>query len=111
MFRGFLLALVVAAHAQAADTREQSCGYEAQVASAIQRARIERVQKGEVMPLLLADTPPWPEAYNAAIPQLTEYVYQQKIRDLKQIDLGQVLLQQCIDNWDQIQEMQKQLRN
>jgi len=104
----FLLATPVLADE---DGKEVACGYEAQVMAAVQTARLDRVKKQDVAAHIAASDPQWPESYNRAIPNLVEYVYQQKRRDLKKIDLGQVWLEQCLATWDQRQEMLQQLKN
>lgn len=111
MFRLAIAACFLAAPLLAAESKEESCGYQAQVISAIQKARLDRVRKNDVAATIAASNPTWPDNYNAAIPQLTEFVYSQKKRDLKQTDLGANMRQQCLENWDQIQAMQKQLKN
>jgi hypothetical protein len=111
MIRLAIVACLLATPLLAAQSKEESCGYQAQVISAIQKARLDRVKKEDVAATIAASGPSWPDNYNAAIPQLTEFVYDQKRRDLKKTDLGANLRQQCLDNWDQIQAMQKQLKN
>lgn len=111
MIRLALVACLFATPLLAAETKEQSCGYQAQVISAIQKARLDRVKQADVASTIAASNPIWPANYNAAIPQLTEFVYSQKKRDLKKTDLGANMEQQCLENWDQIQEMQKNLKN
>ncbi|MDU9003509.1 hypothetical protein [Sedimentitalea todarodis] len=111
MIRLALVACLFATPLLAAESKEQSCGYQAQVISAIQKARLDRVKQADVASTIAASNPTWPANYNAAIPQLTEFVYSQKKRDLKKTDLGANLQQQCLENWDQIQEMQKKLKN
>lgn len=111
MIRLAIVACFLSTPLLAAETKEESCGYQAQVVSAIQKARLDRVKKENVAATIAASNPPWPDNYNAAIPQLTNFVYDQKRRDLKKTDLGANLQKQCLENWDKIQEMQKQLKN
>lgn len=110
MIRIALAAALLAAPAYAAEIKEQSCKYQGQVMAAVQQARLDRVQQDAVEQTILDSEPEWPEAFSKAIPQLTTHVYAMKRRDLKNVDLGAVLEQQCLQNWDQIQEMQKQLK-
>ena len=103
------ITLCAIATASLADDRETSCRY--QVAAAVQKARLDGVSEAGVADAIAATNPGWPAQYNNAIPQLTAYVYQLKKRDLRKIDLGTTLREQCIEQWDQIQAMQKQLKN
>ncbi len=111
MFRIAIAACLLASPLMAADTKEESCGYQAQVMSAVQQARLNKVKQANVASTIAARNPTWPANYNAAIPQLTQFVYSQKMRDLRKSDLGATLRQQCIENWDQIQAMKKNLKN
>lgn len=110
MIRYALVACLAAAPALAADSKETSCGYEAQVMAAVQNARMDRVKQEDVA-AHVAESASWPDNYNAAIPQLAEFVYQQKRRDLKKQDLGEMWEQQCLATWDQRQQMIKKLNN
>ncbi|WP_422049527.1 hypothetical protein [Shimia sp.] len=95
----------------AADNKEEVCGYQGAVMTAIQEARLDRVKERDLQEHLKANNPSWPESYNVAIPQFAPIVYEAKRRDLKKIDLGAQIEQQCLDNWDQIQELQKSVSN
>ncbi|MGR3620993.1 hypothetical protein [Pseudophaeobacter sp.] len=110
MIRITLAALsLLAAPAYAADSKEDSCRYQGQVMAAVQTARLDRVKQEEVEQSILDSAPDWPEQYSKAIPQLAAHVYAMKRRDLKATEFGPLLEQQCLENWDQIQEMQQQL--
>ncbi|SFU05851.1 hypothetical protein [Sedimentitalea nanhaiensis] len=111
MYRIALAACLLATPVLSAETKEQSCGYQAQVMSAVQQARLDKVKEADVATTIAASNPVWPDNYSAAIPQLAQFVYSQKMRDLRKNDLGAVLREQCIENWDQIQKMQKDLKN
>lgn len=88
LIRLTLAAALLAAPLQAAETQEESCNYQAQVVAAIQKARKERVKEQDV-PQAIADTnPTWPANYNAAIPLITPWVYEQKMSDIRNKDLG-----------------------
>ncbi|MDE4134637.1 hypothetical protein PXK00_16080 [Phaeobacter sp. QD34_3] len=106
-----ILAVLSSAPAQAADSKEDSCKYQGQVMAAVQAARMDRVKQEKVEEVILASDPAWPEQYSKAIPQLTEHVYGMKRRDLRNADLGAIFEQQCLENWDQIQAMKKQLKS
>ncbi|ABF64875.1 hypothetical protein TM1040_2143 [Ruegeria sp. TM1040] len=106
----FVAAPLFASPASADDYgKEDSCKYQGQVMAAVQAARLDRVPEAKVEETIRASNPEWPENFSNAIPQLTQHVYQMKRRDLKNIDLGEVFETQCVENWDQIQEMKKNL--
>lgn len=107
---GLFLTLAAPA-ARAEDSKEVSCSYQGQVAAAVQKARLDRVPESDVEATILASNPTWPQNYSAAIPQLTGWVYQQKRRDLRKVDLGAFFEAQCLENWDQIQEMKRNMGN
>ena len=69
------------------------------------------ISADRVTETLMAANPSWPEGAANAIPALTEYVYGIKRRDLKQVDLGATTKQQCLDNWEQLQELKKTVSN
>ena len=110
----YAIALAVAsttvAPAFAEDSKQTSCAYQGRVVSAIQQARLERVSQDKVEETILASNPTWPEQYNAVIPAMTGFVYEQKRRDLKKVDLGEQFRDQCLENWDQIQAMMKNVK-
>lgn len=105
------LAVLSVAPAMAAETKEESCKYQGQVMAAVQSARMDRVRLEKVEEVILASDPKWPEQYSKAIPQLAQHVYAMKRRDLRNADLGAVFEQQCLLNWDQIQQMKQQLKS
>ena len=111
MIRLTLAAALLATPALAQDSKEEACRFESQVMGAVQQARLDRVAKGQVGEHIAANAPGWPEKYNAAIPQMVEYIYDQKRRVLKQNDFGAVWEQQCLQTWDQRQEMLEAMQN
>ncbi|WP_299349734.1 hypothetical protein [uncultured Shimia sp.] len=90
-----------------AGEKEETCKLQAELMSAVQQARLDRVPESQVVDKVTEDNPHWPETLHSAIPAIAEFMYDQKRRDLKQVDLGPVSEQQCLDNWEQIQEMKK----
>ena len=100
---------IAAAPALAEDDKMTSCTYQGQVVAAIQTARMDRVKQENVQATVTSNAT-WPEKYNAAIPRMTEFVYQQKRRDLRRVNLGDQFRQQCIDNWDQIQQIMNNIK-
>lgn len=96
MLRIAIAAAVLATPLAAAETKEQSCEYQSEVVAAIQKARLDRVKERDV-PQAVADTAPtWPENYNAAIPLIAPWVYEQKMRDVRKKNLGAVWLELCL---------------
>jgi len=91
-----LIAAALAAPAFAEDTKEESCGYQAQVVAAIQQARLDRVKERDVAETLTAADPAWPENYSAAIPLMAPWVYQQKMRVIRNEDLSVVWNELCL---------------
>ncbi len=94
-----------------AKSAEESCEFQARIVSAIQKARLNRVRRDDVVPKLIAANPNWPAAMEQAMPALVDWIYDQRRRDLKDVDLGAVSKQQCIDNWDQIQNLTQSVTN
>lgn len=80
--------------AQSAD-KKTSCGYQADVVSAIQQARLDRVRERKVREHVLENAT-WPENYNTAIPLLTPWVYEMKMRDVRNNDLAAAWTELCL---------------
>ncbi len=77
-------------------TQEESCGYQAEIVAAIQKARLDRVKERDV-PQAIADTnPTWPATYNAAIPLMTPWVYEKKRRVIRKEDLSAAWKELCL---------------
>lgn len=96
MIRTALVALLLATPVSAADSKEQSCDYQAQVVAAIQQARLDKVKERNVAEAIAATEPGWPENYNNAIPLLTPWVYEMKMKVIREEDLSAVYREQCI---------------
>ncbi len=111
MFRSLLALVLLSTPALAQETKEESCGYQADVVRAIQQARLDRVKEADVAGAIASTNPSWPSNYNKAIPPLTSWIYEQKKRDLRKKDFGEITYQQCVDNWDQVQALSKELNN
>lgn len=80
----------------AQEDKVESCGYQADVVSAIQQARIDRVEERGVQAHILAQSPTWPEQYNNAIPLITPWVYEQKRRVIRNEDLAAAWNELCL---------------
>lgn len=91
-----VVAMTLAAPAFADQAKIESCGYQAQVVSAVQQARLDRVPERSVTEHVLATSPSWPENYNQAIPLVTPWVYEQKRRIIRQKDLGAAWKELCL---------------
>lgn len=89
-------AMMLASPAFAIENLDEKCAIQAQVVSAIQQARLDRVAERDVTDHLLAATPEWPENYNATIPLITPWVYEQKRRVIRKEDLGAAWNELCL---------------
>lgn len=98
MIRLAIALSLLAAPAWAEDSKEVSCGYQAQVVAAIQKARLDRVKERDVPEVIAASNPTWPENYNAAIPLITPWVYEKKMREVRDNDLGGAWNEVCMAN-------------
>jgi hypothetical protein len=96
MLRIAIAAAVLATPLAAAETKEQSCQYQADVVAAVQQARLDRVKERDVLQAVSDTEPTWPESYNAAVPLITPWVYEQKMRDVRKKDLGAAWLELCL---------------
>lgn len=91
-----LIASLAATPLMAEDTPEQSCAYQADIVAAIQQARKDRVKERDVPEAVAATNPDWPENYNAAIPLVTPWVYEQKMRVIRKEDLSAAWKELCL---------------
>jgi len=97
MIRSLLAAtLALTAVPALADSKKQSCEYQAQVVAAIQAARVERVAERNVEKHILATEPSWPARYNNAIPLIAPWVYEQKRSVIRDEDLGAAWNELCL---------------
>ncbi len=96
MIRLAILACLLSTPAFAAETKAQSCGYQADIVAAIQKARLDRVKERNVPAAIAATNPAWPENYNAAIPLITPWVYEKKRKVLKKENLSAVWTEMCM---------------
>ena len=92
-----LLSAVIAAPVMAAVTAEESCGYQADVVAAIQQARLDRVKERNLAETLAAAEPAWPENFNATIPLIAPWIYEQKMKVIRKEDLGAVWKERCLE--------------
>ena len=83
------------------------CQLQGALIGAVQTARLDRVRKGDVTNVIMGANPTWPTGLADAIPTIAEYVYSLKRRDLRQVDLATQTTVQCLENYDQIQELSK----
>ncbi|MEP2640574.1 hypothetical protein [Roseobacter sp.] len=91
------VAFVVAAlPAMAQSEKELSCGYQADVVSAVREARLDRVRERKVEETVLAGTPSWPEKFNNAIPLVTPWIYEMSRKEVRNTDLAAVWKDACL---------------
>lgn len=96
LIRLTLAAALLTTPALAADSKEQSCAYQAQVVAAIQQARLDRVKERDVPKAIAATDPEWPENYNNAIPLIAPWVYEQKMQVIRNEDLSAAWSELCL---------------
>ncbi|WP_158964649.1 hypothetical protein [Chachezhania sediminis] len=89
--------LAVPAVAEEAAAKKESCTYQSQVVAAIQEARKNRVKEQDVPAAIAATNPTWPEQYNNAIPLVTPWVYEQKMRTIRRESLADAWLELCLE--------------
>ncbi len=91
-----ILSLVFALPAWAQSEKELDCRYQADVAAAVQKARLDGVKERDVAAAIAATNPTWPDRYSNAIPTMAGQFYQYKKRQLRQVDLGAQYFQLCM---------------
>lgn len=91
-----LFSAVIAAPVAGSESAEETCGYQADVVAAIQQARLDRVKERDLTETLTAGEMSWPENYNAAIPLVAPWIYDQKMKVIRNEDLGAVWKEQCL---------------
>ncbi|MEM9968080.1 MAG: hypothetical protein AAF755_08280 [Pseudomonadota bacterium] len=92
---GFIFGGVTPSAAQSA--KETDCRYQARVVAAVQEARLDRVRERSVA-AHVAKNASWPEKYNAVIPLITPWVYETRMRDIRNKDLADAWLELCLQN-------------
>ncbi|MEO0389390.1 MAG: hypothetical protein AAF218_00470 [Pseudomonadota bacterium] len=98
-----IAALTLSALPAWADEKTDVCERQSQVVGAIQQARLDRVPQAKVIPNLMEANPNLPGQLESALPALVGWMYDQRMRDLRNTDLAATSKQQCLDNWDAIQ--------
>jgi len=89
------MSMAVSGPALAASKKETSCTYQAAVVAAVQQARLDRVQE-RLVPATVQANATWPKDFNTAIPLVTPWVYQMKMRDVKKNDLAAAWKEMCL---------------
>lgn len=79
------------------------CGYQGEMTSVIQQARLKGVAEENVEATILDGSQGWPENYNNAIPTLAQWVYQTDLGIIEQTDMGAIWKSECLKNWEVIQ--------
>ena len=90
------LAAILLAAPAFADEKAESCGHQAEVVNALQQARLDRVPERQAGDHILAQGPTWPEKFNAAIPLIAPWVYEQKRKIIRNEDLGAAWVELCL---------------
>lgn len=86
---------LIAGAGSAASSKAESCGFQADVVAAVQQARLDRVKETDVQARVKAAAT-WPEEYSTAIPLVTPWVYEMKMRDVKANDLAAAWKEMCL---------------
>lgn len=86
----------VASPVVAASDKQADCGYQADVVEAVRQARLERVKERKLAAHIQTTSPAWPEKYNAIVPLVAPWVYEMKMGDVKQNDLGAAWKEMCL---------------
>lgn len=90
------LSAAVATPALAQTAKATDCGYQSEVVSAVQAARVARVGERKVASHVADTSPEWPEKYNAVVPLVTPWVYSMKMAEVKAADLGEAWKEMCL---------------
>lgn len=97
MMRFALITLIVLSPmAASASGKAHDCGWQAKVVSAVQQARIARVKERKVAEHIASTNPEWPQRFNAAIPLVTPWIYEMKMRDVRTQDLASAWKELCL---------------
>ncbi|MBI6629872.1 hypothetical protein JAO82_08240 [Pontibaca sp. S1109L] len=96
MVRLALALTLLVTPALATGSDKESCAHQADIVAAIQQARLNNVAEADVGQTILADPPTWPENYNAAIPVITPWVYEQNLDELRDQDLAAIWNEMCL---------------
>lgn len=89
---------LMATSGSAQTEKELDCGYQADVAGAVQQARLDGVSERKVESAIEETNPSWPARYSNAIPVFAAQIYAIKKRDLREIDLRSEWLATCMNN-------------
>lgn len=82
--------------AMSATDAEMDCTYQADVVDAVRQAQLDRVKERAVPQAVQAAGPAWPEKYNAVVPLVAPWVYEMKMGDVRQNDLGAAWKEMCL---------------
>ena len=94
-----------------ADEQERVCQLQADMIAAVQTARLDRVRKDNAQSAILEANPDWPDGSAQALPPMIDFIYSQKRRDLRDVDLAGATKASCIENWEQLQKLSEGLSN
>jgi len=113
---GLIMSMVVSAGAHAHANEEDAakraqCEVSADLIGAVQQARLDRVGKRKAAKKVLESRSDWPANIGNALPTLVEYVYSLPRKDLKTQDLAKVTRIQCLQQYDQAQDLTQPATN
>lgn len=91
--------------------KEAQCRLQGELMGTIQKARLDGVRKAQLQEAVAEARPDFSPAILATVPQLGNYVYDFRKRDLRKINLAESTRVQCLQNWDQIQQLRKSVTN
>jgi hypothetical protein len=87
---------LLAAPLAAESAKQEDCRYQAQVARAVQQARMQGVSERNLPDAIARTNPGWPERYNNAIPIFAAEMYRRKKNELRDVDIGAQWLEMCL---------------
>ncbi len=88
--------MAVASPSFAQSSAEADCTYQADVVEAVRQARIDSVAEREVPEAIEASAPTWPDKYDAAIPLIAPWVYEMKMREVRENNLAAAWKEMCL---------------
>lgn len=102
---------ICATPALAQSEKESSCRIQGELMGLIQQARLDGVRQANLTETVAAARPDFSEKLLQTVPNLGSFVYDQRRRDLRKLDLAALTEQQCLDNWEQIQALRGAVSN
>lgn len=91
--------------APAQQSKEVVCQTQGDLWMVIQQARLQGIRETKLTQAVAKVRPNLSQAVLDTVPQIGAFVYDMRMRDLKQMDLGVAGREQCLQNWDQIKRI------